>query len=300
MNQLQKYTWLINTIRRGGEISLKELSDKWERATDYSDGKKLHRSTFNHWRDAIVEQFGIIIDCRRVGGYRYSIANPEDIDDDKLKKWMLDSYAVSAVIGENIALKDRILVDEIPSGREHLTTIIEAMKENRVVEIAYRSFGREHPSSFAIRPYCLKLFDNRWYVLARNNRDEIRLYGLDRIESVMLTDATFRLPDDFDAESYFTNAYGIVIGYDVKPRTILLRAYGEHKHYMASLPLHHSQTMIADGDEYADFELFVAPTYDFIMKLLQFGPRVEVMRPAELRLVMKVELKNTYDYYKND
>lgn len=63
-------------------------------------------------------------DSQKVGGYLYYIANPEDIDDDKLKKWMLDSFAVGNIIGENLSLKGRILVDEIPSGRDHLTTIL--------------------------------------------------------------------------------------------------------------------------------------------------------------------------------
>lgn len=49
MNQLQKYTWLIETIRRNGKISLKELSDRWESEVEH--GKKLHRATFNRWRD---------------------------------------------------------------------------------------------------------------------------------------------------------------------------------------------------------------------------------------------------------
>ena len=31
MIQLQKYTWLIDTIRRAGKISLEEISDRWER-----------------------------------------------------------------------------------------------------------------------------------------------------------------------------------------------------------------------------------------------------------------------------
>ena len=121
MNQLQKYTWLIDTIRRAGKISHKDLSDRWSRNKDLSDGNELHRATFNRWRDAIYEQFGIMIDCQKVGGYLYYISNPEDIDEDKLKKWMLDSFAVGNIIGENLSLKGRILVDEIPSGRDHLT-----------------------------------------------------------------------------------------------------------------------------------------------------------------------------------
>ena len=53
MNQLQKYTWLIDTIRRAGKISHKDLSDRWSRNKDLSDGHELHRATFNRWRDAI-------------------------------------------------------------------------------------------------------------------------------------------------------------------------------------------------------------------------------------------------------
>ena len=52
MNQLQKYTWLIDTIRRAGKISHKDLSDKWERNKDLSDCKPLHRATFNRWRES--------------------------------------------------------------------------------------------------------------------------------------------------------------------------------------------------------------------------------------------------------
>lgn len=60
MNQLQKYTWLIDTIRRAGKISHKDLSDRWSRNKDLSDWNELPRATFNRWRKAIYEQFGII------------------------------------------------------------------------------------------------------------------------------------------------------------------------------------------------------------------------------------------------
>ena len=94
MIQLQKYTWLIDTIRRAGKISFEEISERWERNKDLSDYRPLSRATFNRWKDAIFSQFGIIISCQRAGGYLYYIENPEDIDEDNLKKWMLDSFAV--------------------------------------------------------------------------------------------------------------------------------------------------------------------------------------------------------------
>lgn len=39
MTQLQKYIWLIDTIRRAGKISLEEISSRWERNKDLSDYK---------------------------------------------------------------------------------------------------------------------------------------------------------------------------------------------------------------------------------------------------------------------
>lgn len=301
MNQLQKFTWLIDTIRRAGKISLKDLSDKWERHKELSDCRPLHRATFNRWRDAIYEQFGIFIDCKKVGGYLYFIANPEDIDEDKLKKWMLDSFAVGNVIGEYLSLRERILVDEIPSGREHLTTLLEAMKENRVVNISYHPFKKSRDYTFPVEPYCVKLFENRWYVLAHNiTYDDIRLYGLDRIESVEITDKSFKLPKDFNSEEYFSTAFGIVIGNGVKPERIVLRAYEEHKHYLKSLPLHHSQRLIEDCGEYADFELYLSPSYDFVMRLLHFGAMIEVIKPYSLRKTMKGWVSDMYNLYKND
>ena len=301
MTQLQKYTWLIETIRRAGKISHRDLSDKWERCTDLSDCKPLHRATFNRWRDAIFSQFGIIIDCQRVGGYLYFIANPEDIDEDELKKWMLDSFAVGNLIGENLSLKDRIVVDQIPSGRDHLTTILEAMKQNCVVNIEYKAFVYSRSFKITVEPYCVKLHENRWYMLGHNlSKDTIRLYGLDRIESVEITDKEYRLPKGFSASEFFYNYFGIVADARIKPERIVLRADKNHTPYLKSLPLHHSQRLIEDNGEYADFELYLAPTYDFVMKLLQVGAMIEVISPLSLRKTMKGWISDMNELYKND
>lgn len=301
MIQLQKYTWLIDTIRRAGRISLEEISDRWERNKELSDNRPLSRATFNRWKDAIFSQFGIIISCQRASGYLYYIENPEDIDEDELKKWMLDSFAVSNLISENLSLKDRILVNQIPSAHYHLATLLGAMKENRVVNITYRPFKKSHGYTFPIEPYCVKLFENRWYILAHNIRyDDIRLYGLDRVESMEMTNESFKLPENFNAEEYFSTAYGIVIGYDMKPERIVIRANEDHKHYLKSLPLHHSQRLIEDSGEYADFELYLSPTYDFVMKLLHYGAMIEVISPVSLRKTMKGWISDMYNLYKND
>ncbi len=300
MNQLQKYTWLIETIRRAGKISHKNLSDRWEHESLLSDFRPLPRATFNRWRKAILDQFSIDIRCQ-MGDNLYYIANPEEVKQDKLKNWMLDSLAVGNAIGESMALKGRILVDEIPSGRDHLITMLEAMKRNRVVTITYHPFKKDRSFTFPVHPYCVKLFENRWYVLAKNvDYGDMRLYGLDRIEHAEIRTETFHLPKDFDAETFFATAFGIVVDANVPPQRIVIRANAEHKPYLTTLPLHHSQRLIEDHGDYADFELYVAPTYDFVMRLLQVGAMVEVLSPPTLRQTMKHWTTDLHNLYKND
>ncbi len=301
MIQLQKYTWLIDTIRRAGKISFEEISERWERNKDLSDYRPLSRATFNRWKDAIFSQFGIIISCQRAGGYLYYIENPEDIDEDNLKKWMLDSFAVGNLIGENLSLKDRILVNQVPSARDYLAALLEAMKENRTVTITYCAFGKTKSYTFCIEPYCVKLFENRWYVLAHNVQyDDIRIYGLDRIEDLKVEDRTFKLPKDFSASDFFSSYYGIVTNMNINPERIVIRAYKDHIPYINSLPLHHSQKLLEDNGEFADFELYLVPTYDFVMRLLHVGAMIEVVSPVSLRKTMKGWISDMYNLYKND
>lgn len=301
MTQLQKYAWLIETIRRAGMISYKDLSLRWMHNKDLSDYNPLPRATFNRWKDAIYSMFGIIISCNRKGGYLYYIENPEDIDNNELKKWMLDTFATGNIIGENLSLKDRIVVDRVPSGQTFLTPILKAMEANHVVGLTYKSFKSPKAHTFPVKPYGLRLFENRWYLLAYSDRyKDMRLYGLDRIEGVEETDETFEMPKGFVAAEYFAKYYGVVTDKNIEAERIVVRAYGEHKEYMKSLPLHHSQTLIADRGEYADFELYLAPTYDFIMKLLQMAAMVEVVSPGELRAEMRAWIEEMYKLYKDD
>ena len=214
---------------------------------------------------------------------------------------MLDSFAVGNLIGENLSLKDRIVVDQIPSGRDHLTTILEAMKQNCVVNIEYKAFVYSRSFKIPVEPYCVKLHENRWYMLGHNlSKDTIRLYGLDRIESVEITDKEYRLPKGFSASEFFYNYFGIVADARIKPERIVLRADKNHTPYLKSLPLHHSQRLIEDNGEYADFELYLAPTYDFVMKLLQVGAMIEVISPLSLRKTMKGWISDMNELYKND
>lgn len=300
MTQLQKYTWLIDTIRRAGKISLSEISELWENDKDMSDYEPLPRATFNRWREEIRTLFGIDIECQRSGGYLYYIKNPEEIDNNELKKWLLDSFAVGNLIGSNLAVKNRIIVDPIPSGRYHLTSLVNAMQQNRVVNLTYKSFRIGHGKTFPVEPLCVKLFENRWYLLAKScHTGDYRIYGLDRIEKAEPTDKTFAMPGNFRASEYFQNFFGVVADRSVEPVRIVIRANKMHANYLRTLPLHPSQEEVDDCGEYTDFDMYLAPTYDFVMKLLSFGAMIEVISPASLRKEMHGWINEMHDLYRD-
>lgn len=114
-------------IHKAKRITFEEINEKWL-ANDLSEGIELALRTFHKWRIAAEEMFGLIIECERKGGYHYYIANAHELKGDNIRNWLLNTISVSNVLIDNQHMKDRILLEEIPSGQEYLYDIIEAMK----------------------------------------------------------------------------------------------------------------------------------------------------------------------------
>lgn len=299
MSLILKYIWVVKTIHRAGRITLKELNEKWRANVDLSRGEDLPRQTFDRWKSGILDLFGILIDCEQRGGYHYYIANPKELSEGKLRTWLLNTYGTAETLSSNLSIHDRILTENIPSSQDHLSTVLEAMKSNNMLHITFKAFTMKEPKRFLVEPYCVKMSAQRWYMLARNTEHKnVRLYSLDRIETVEISNTRFVLPDDFNAKDYFAEFFGIVLDESVPLQTIILRADKYHQNYMRTLPLHPTQREIFACDDYADFELKLRPTYDFYMKLMSFGNMIKVLEPKNLQEEICKWLENTIEMYR--
>lgn len=299
MSLILKYIWVVKTIHRAGRITMKELNEKWRANVDLSRGEDLPRQTFDRWKGGILDLFGILIDCEQRGGYHYYIANPKELSEGKLRTWLLNTYGTAETLSSNLSIHDRILTENIPSSQDHLSTVLEAMKSNNMLHITFKAFTMKEPKRFLVEPYCVKMSAQRWYMLARNTEHKnLRLYSLDRIEAVEISNTRFVLPDDFNAKDYFAEFFGIVLDESVPLQTIILRADKYHQNYMRTLPLHPTQREIFACDDYADFELKLRPTYDFYMKLMSFGNMIKVLEPKNLQEEICKWLENTIEMYR--
>ncbi len=296
-NYFNRYVWLIDIISRHGHISKRNIDKLWSGSTlNENQEKEIPERTFHNHRQAILDIFGIEIGFDR--GYGYFIADSEELDSAGIRGRLLESISLSNLLTESATLRKRILFEKVPSASQWLTVIVNAMRDGKALELTYQSFKRTEPTTFETHPYCLKIFRQRWYMLARTvGKEELRIYSLDRIIDIKVLDKALELPAGFDAADFFSDYFGIIIGHNVKPSIVEIKASAEQAKYLESLPLHHSQTAIEVTPDYTVFRYCLVPTFDLKQEILSRGSTIEVLSPQWYRNVIIDELNKTLHNY---
>ena len=294
-NYFDRYVWLIDVINRHGHISFKDISYLWSRSPLNTVGENyLPERTFHNHREAIFDTFGIEIKCDRSLGYY--IANSDDLEADGIRQWLLESLSMNNLLNETKDMRDRILFEKIPSSQKWLPVIVNAMRDGKVIEMTYQSFWKDEPCTYKAKPYCLKLFKQRWYMLAKSEgKDEPRIYALDeRMINVVQTDQDYKLPAKFNAEKFFAEYFGIIVGTNWEPQEVKIRVVNDQVKYFDTLPLHDSQRKVPEesNDQYTVYRYHLAPTFDFKQELLSHGPDVTVLSPADFREEVIEDVRN--------
>ena len=160
------------------------------------------------------------------------------------------------------------------------------MKANRLLNITYKSYWSDEECCFDVKPYCVKLFRQRWYLVAQSKHhyydDKLpMIYSLDRILQLTVKQETFEMPADWDAEVYFKGCFGVCRSVDIE--IVKLKVSAQQANYMRDLKLHNSQEEIECNDNYSIFTYRLRPEFDFQQELLRHGEDVEVLEPQWLR-----------------
>lgn len=291
-----RYIWLIDTIKRHRRITREEINECWK-LSPMSKGETIPRRTFYNYRQAIEELFDINVECDP-STFEYYIAQ-EDKQKESVTNWLLNSTATNGLLTSARDIADRVFLEEVPSAREHLAVLIEALRASATLKFDYHPYTRTLPTKgVVIEPYFTKIFKQRWYVIGRNiKEDRIKTYALDRMSNVSQQSATFSMPEDFDPAQYFNDAFGIVVDQS-EPKIIKIRADSTQAKYFRALPLHHSQSEMVH-DQYSVFQYKMRVTDDLVRELLSYGPRVVVESPPELRSIIRNETKRTLEQYSN-
>lgn len=300
-NYFKSYIWLLETLQSRGPLTLAQIRELWQRSSVNEFGNDLPARTFSNHIASIGDIFGIDIVCDRRDN-TYSIENNEDMDGQGIRAWMLDALSLNSLLNESAGMKDRIFFENVPSSHQFLTTIIQAIRDNRKLKVRYQGYRMNQERTFELDPYFIREFKRRWYLYGHKEYDKDtkpHMYALDRMMEVEILPDTFKMPEGLDAKAWFQSLYGVRKYDDMKPQQVLLKVYGKQVRYFRSLPLHSSQEEIETHKGYSVFAYNLAPDYDFKQDILSFGDTIEVLEPITLReSLVEIVQKMTNNYAK--
>ena len=258
---------------------------------------KFTERTFQRDKLAIADVFGIQISYSRK-------KNAHFIEEEELElsqESVFDQLLLVEAYRETKGKADVMFFEPRRArGLEHLNGLIHAITQKKVLSFTYQKFWENEKSSKVVMPYALKEFKNRWYLLAADYQSKnpsflLKTYGLDRISDLNISNTSFKR-ENIDIEKAYKNSFGIISTLGKETQEILLKFDREQANYVKALPLHHSQTVIAENETETIFRVSLVPTYDFQREILSYGKRVQVLAPEsfiqELKAEVEIMLKN--------
>lgn len=176
-------------------------------------------------------------------------------------------------------------------GYELLTPLFNAISNQRVLKVTYQPF-RKDPFELTFHPYYLKQYNNRWFVLGRNeelDHDQWNL-PLDRIEKIEETSDNYK-EDQTDWEDHFYDVIGVTVPQGIETTEVKLIFAPEQAPYIETKPIHATQRHKYLENGSLEVKLMVKPNFELETLILSFGKNVEVIGPKELKLSVEERKK---------
>jgi predicted DNA-binding transcriptional regulator YafY len=179
--------------------------------------------------------------------------------------------------------------------RETIDRISEATRQRKNIEIDYFTMSRKKKTRRKVAPYKIWFFDGAFYLVGNCGlRKDIRIFALDRIKSLKLTDETFEMPEDFTVEDFMQTSFGVFHG---QPRKVRIRFAAEIAGYISEKIWHASQTLLPQKDGSIIFEAQVAGTDEIKFWVMSWGSKAQVLSPESLRNEIISEAEDTLKNY---
>lgn len=165
--------------------------------------------------------------------------------------------------------------------RETMDRLTRAIAERRTVQMRYYSASRNVTTRREVAPYHLRYAAGALYLIAYCYwRRDVRLFAVERIRSLTLTDHPYQMQLSFDVDAYVRDALVVMRGHPVEVELLFSKstaAWAKDKIW------HPSQRVTSLKDGRDRMTLQVADTRELVGWILSFGSGVRIVRPAALR-----------------
>ena len=187
-------------------------------------------------------------------------------------------------------------------GLEHLDVLYQAILKEVCLDVTYRSFKARSSAVILVHPLILKEFNNRWFLIARNNKNrEILTLALDRIVEVDYNLKVSYRREQFNGDDYYRNTIGVTVLNDDSIEEVHLKINRENAPYVLTKPLHSSQQLLEKHkDGSIEILVRVHMNLEFIRLILGFGEGVEVLSPCPFPQANQAKVKKSNCFLRNE
>lgn len=299
---ISRYLLILKKLKVKPYSTYEELQSYIENQFDYlqmqDDTLNIGFSKRTLQRDIkeIRNVFGIDIEYSKSNkGYYISQSETENMNFQRMMEAfdMFNSLNLAQDLTPFIHLEKRR-----PQGTENLYGLLHAIKNRLQIKFTYQKFWEEELSQRLVEPFALKEFKNRWYIIAKDSKDNnIKSFALDRLTNLEITNLKYQYPDNYSIEQSYRYCFGIISPNDEEPQDIILSFDPFQGKYIKTLPLHDTQQVLVDNDEEMKIKLKLCLTHDLVMELLSFGDNMKVIEPKSLADQIKQAHEKAYRQY---
>ena len=173
--------------------------------------------------------------------------------------------------------------------RETIDRLTRAIAESRTVQMRYFSASRNATSRREVDPYRLWYAAGALYLIAYcHRRRDVRMFAVDRIRSLTVTDHPCQMPLSFDIDAWVQDALVVMRGNQIGVELLFDRATAA---WVKDRLWHPSQELTSLRDGRLRMALQVADTRELLGWILSFGRGVRVLRPDSLREAVRGEAR---------
>lgn len=165
--------------------------------------------------------------------------------------------------------------------RELIDRVSRAITDRRTVQMRYLSASSGKTGRREVDPYHLWYAAGGLYLIGYcHRRRDVRMFAVERIRSLTITDHPYQLPLGFDVEAYVQDALVVMRGRQIEVALMLDRPTAA---WARDRVWHPSQRLTPLRDGRLRLALRAADTRELVGWILSFGRGAKVISPATLR-----------------
>jgi predicted DNA-binding transcriptional regulator YafY len=176
--------------------------------------------------------------------------------------------------------------------RETIDRLTQAIAKKRTVQMRYYSASRMRKTRREVDPYRLWYASGGLYLVGYcHQRKEPRMFAVERMRAVTLTDHPYQMPLGFDLEAFVRDALTVMRG---RPIDVTLRFDKATAAWAKDRTWHPTQKITTMKNGAMLMTLTVADSRELVGWVLSFGSGVRVVRPDSLRAAVQTESRRIF------